>query len=277
MLLWASSFIAFKIAFTGFDPMVAVLGRMAFAAVAFVLLWSRIPKVRPTRADVGAMAFMSLCEPCLYFIFEAKALQNTTASQAGMITSLLPLLVALAAGVSLKERFTPRVWAGFALAILGAVWLSLAAEAQDNAPHPLLGNFLEFLAMVCATGYTVSCKHLSARHSPLFLTAVQSFAGTLFFLPILFLPDVTLPTSLPLLPTLAVLYLGVVITMGAYGLYNYGISKIPAGQAAAFVNLIPVFSAIMGITLLGETFTPYQYAAAVLVLGGVSLSQSHRG
>lgn len=276
MLLWASSFIAFKIAFTGFDPMVAVFGRMFMASVVFVVCWRRVPVVRPTRSEGLAMAFMAFCEPCLYFIFEAFALQNTTASQAGMITSLLPLLVALAAGASLKERFPARVWAGFVLAIVGAAWLSLAAEAQANAPAPLLGNFQEFLAMVCATGYTVSLKHLSARHHALFLTAVQSFAGMLFFLPALFLPGVELPSALPLAPTLAVVYLGVVITMGAYGLYNYGVSKLPAGQAAAFVNLIPVFSAAMGILILGETFTPFQYAAAALVLGGVSLSQSRR-
>ena len=187
---------------------------MALASVVFVVCWRRVPVVRPTRSEWLAMAFMAFCEPCLYFIFEAWALQNTTASQAGMITSLLPLLVALAAGVSLKERFPARAWAGFVLAIAGAVWLSLAAEAQANAPAPMLGNFQEFLAMVCATGYTVSLKHLSARHHALFLTAVQSFAGTLFFLPVLFLPGVTLPSTLPLGPTLAVVYLGVVITMG---------------------------------------------------------------
>lgn len=277
MLLWASSFIAFKVAFQGFDPMVAVFGRMLTAALAFLFFRRQLRTAPLAPGDLAALLFMSLCEPCLYFIFEAWALQNTTASQAGMITSLLPLLVALAAGWRLKERFAPRVWAGFALAIAGALWLSLAATAQENAPSPLLGNFQEFLAMVCATGYTIACKKLSARHSPLFLTAVQSFVGSVFFLPALFLPGVALPASFPLLPTLAVLYLGVFITMGAYGLYNYGISRIPAGQAAAFVNLIPVFTAVMGVTLLGERFTPTQCAAAALVLGGVFLSQSGRG
>ena len=47
-----------------------------------------------------------------------------------------------------------------------------------------------------------------------------------------------------------------------------------ANKAASYVNLIPVFSVIMGWLLLGETFTAGQTAAAAVVMAGVSLSQS---
>ena len=82
----------------------------------------------------------------------------------------------------IRERFglTP---AGFVLAVIGVCWLSLASEVSEGAPRPVLGNFLEFAAMVCATGYTLTLKKLSARYTPLFLTAIQAFIGALFFLP----------------------------------------------------------------------------------------------
>ena len=82
-------------------------------------------------------------------------MQNTSAAQAGMITALLPLLVAMGAYVFLHERITRTTLAGFLLAVVGAVWLSLAGEASSSAPAPLLGNFYEFLAMLCAMGYTM--------------------------------------------------------------------------------------------------------------------------
>jgi drug/metabolite transporter (DMT)-like permease len=61
--------------------------------------------------------------------------------------------------------------------------------------------------------------------------------------------------------------------MGAYGLYNYAVSKVPASQASAFVNLIPVFTVILGRIILDEHFTAVQYVASAIVIAGVFMSQ----
>ena len=92
-------------------------------------------------------------------------------------------------------------------------------------------------------------------------------------MPVLFFPSTTLPADPPLVDTLAVLYLGTFVTVGAYGLYNAGVSKIPASQATAYINLIPLFTLILGWLVLGETFSTLQYGASLLVLFGVVLSQ----
>jgi drug/metabolite transporter (DMT)-like permease len=51
------------------------------------------------------------------------------------------------------------------------------------------------------------------------------------------------------------------------------VSKIPASQASAFINLIPVCAVILGFIILGERFTPIQFVASALVLLGVFISQ----
>jgi drug/metabolite transporter (DMT)-like permease len=275
-LLWASSFVALKIAFQHFDPMVVIFGRMVVGSLCFVFIPGAFRHLEFRRGDWRLLAFMTLCEPCLYFIFEAKALENTSASQAGMVSAILPLLVAVAARVVLKERLTRRTLAGFFIAILGVCWLSLAAEAGVGAPRPLLGNFFEFLAMVCATGYIITLKRLTARFSPFFLTFVQAFVGSGFFFLLLFLPGTEIPTRFSPAGVGAVLYLGAFITLGAYGLYNFGVSRIPVSQATAFINLIPVFAVVFGWLILGETFTGTQYLAALIVFAGVYLSQDRR-
>ncbi|MCE5275706.1 MAG: DMT family transporter [Syntrophaceae bacterium] len=273
MVLWASSFIALKLAFAAYDPMVVIFGRMITASLGFCIGASFFRWSLPRREDLTLIGFMVVCEPCLYFLFEASALMNTSASQAGMITAMLPLMVAIAAGVYLKEVVTVRTIAGFIVAIMGACLLSLGAEVNHGAPNPVLGNFYEFMAMVFATGYTIALKRLSERYDPFFLTALQAFAGSIFYLPFLFLPSTTLPIRIDAVPAFSIAYLGIVVTMGAYGLYNYSVSKVPASQAAAFVNLIPVFTVILGWIVLGERFTPLQYVASGLVILGVFMSQ----
>jgi len=275
MILWASSFVALKVAFRTYHPMVVIFGRMAVASLCFLFFIRRFrfDLGRFQKGDLKAFLFMAGCEPCLYYLFEVRAIENTSASQAGIIAAMLPLLIAVAARYFLNERISKKTLAGFFMAIVGACWLSAAAVATTDSPNPVLGNFLEFLAMVSAVGYMITVKKLVFRYSPLFLTAFQAFAGAVFFLPFLFFESTKLPTRLEPVGACAIVYLGAFVTLGAYWLYNHGMSRIPATQASAFVNLIPAFCVLLGWLVLGEQLTHMQYIAAALIVLGVYISQ----
>lgn len=274
MVLWSSSFIALKIAFRVYDPMFVIFGRMLVASICFLLIGKRLARsLKYQKGDYKLILFMAICEPCLYFIFEAKAVENTTASQAGIITALLPILVMVAAALFLKEKVSKKAWSGALLAITGVLWLTAESSPSSDAPNPVLGNFLEFLAMVCATGYTISLKTLTDRYSPFLLTAIQALIGCVFYFPLLFLPSTELPHHFDPVSANAIIYLGVVVTLGAYGLFNYGIKYLPANQGTIFINLIPIFSVILGWLVLGESFTLFQFFSGILILGGVYYSQ----
>ena len=273
VLLWSSSFIALKFAFQRFDPMVVIFGRMFVASLGFLLVFKSLKQIDYRPGDWKLLAFMGICEPGFYFIFEALALTYTDASQAGMICALLPLMVATVARLTLGEPLTRRTVTGFGLAIVGAVTLSLVAESTDTASNPMLGNFLEFVAMICACGYMIALKKLTPRYNPWFLTMIQAFIGAIFYFPLLFIPSTTLPTTFDLPGMATIFYLGIFVTILAYGLYNYGMSKIPVGQASAFINLIPVITLVMGMVMLGERLNWMQYIASGVVIVGVFISQ----
>ena len=55
-----------------------------------------------------------------------------------------------------------------------------------------------------------------------------------------------------------------------------GVSDIGAGRAGIFVNLVPVFAAILAVSILHEPFQWYHGAALTLVLVGIGLSERHR-
>jgi drug/metabolite transporter (DMT)-like permease len=273
MILWASSFIALKLAFVDYHPMVVIAGRMVVASLAFFFLLPRFRSIRIRHQDLKLMGFMALCEPCLYFIFEALALKNTSPSQAAVITTMLPLLVSVASALFLAEKFSLQNVVGLGVAMAGAFGLSIGGEISVQAPAPLLGNFYEFLAMVCATAYTIAIKKLTSRYSPLFLTAVQAWVGALFFLPMLLLPEVQIPDTLILVPTAAIIYLGLAVTILAYGSYNYALSAMDAGKASIYVNLIPLFTMLLSWIFFKESFTLFQYFAGFVIFFGVGLSQ----
>ncbi|MGU1663355.1 DMT family transporter [Pseudomonas aeruginosa] len=297
MALWGSSYVVLKVAFRELPPFWVIFGRMALGSLVFLVAWRWRGRIDYRPGDWKYLLGLAVCEPCLYFLCESFALQYTSAAQAGMITALLPLLVAVGAWLLLHERIGRMTWIGFGLAVLGSIWLSLAGEPDLHAPQPLLGNFFELLAMLCATGYTLLLKHLSARYSAFALTAMQAFVGTLFFLPLArarpppprhppagtpgggggrgwaALARADLPSQPSALGIQAVVYLGVVVTVGAYGLYNFGVGRLPASQASGFINLIPVFTLVFAALFLGETLNGPQMLAAGLVFIGVAISQ----
>ncbi len=276
VFLWASSFIVLKIALAVYDPMIVIFGRMMLASLCIIFFLPSLRKQKFQKGDFKLLVFMAFCEPCMYFIFESHAMLYTSASEAGMIVAALPLLMAVSARFILGEKLSRKTLLGFVLAVTGGIWLSIYSSSTESSPNPALGNFLEFLAMCCAVGYMTILKKMTARYSAVFITAFQATMGALFYLPLLALPTTVLPTEFHPAAAFSIVYLGIGITLGAYGLYNYGMSRLPASQTSAYVNLIPVFTLIMGWTILDEKLNTMQLLAAGLVMFGVILSQDHR-
>jgi len=273
MFIWGSSFIALKSAMADLGEFTVIFLRMLIASACFLYFIKGFCKYNFTRNDIKYILLLCAFEPCLYFIFEAKALLYTSASQAGMITSLMPLITAIAAGYYLKEIISRQLLFGSIIAMFGAIWLSVQATTSASAPNPMLGNFLELCAMASGAGYTIVARYLSEKFSALFITAIQAFIGAIFFFPFFIYEYFTKEMNFTTESILWLVYLGVVVTLGGYGLYNFALTKIQASKAAMFVNLIPVFTLILAFFVLGEKLTTQGLIASATILIGVILSQ----
>ena len=271
MAIWGSTFVAMKVLVVDLPPMFILFWRMVFALGAFILLWKWVFKGnRYQSGDIFYFILMGLFEPCLYFMLESEALVHTSAGQAGMVTALFPIMLAVAAYWFFAERVGRFQVFGLFLGVAGVVWMTLVSEQVEMAPNPLLGNSLEALAMMSAIGYTLMVKRLSARYTPLFLTSLQAVAGIVFFgVGLMF--EVP-PEKVEVHHWWILVYLGVGATLGAYGLYNYVVSKVPASQVAGYINLIPVFAVGCSVVFLGEVIGLTQLMAMMLIFVGIALS-----
>lgn len=273
VLLWGTSFAAMKAALAGFPPMAVVWIRMALGSLIFLPFWRKVPKPEYRRGDWKWLVLLGLFEPCLYFLLEGYAINLTTSSQAGMVSAIVPLLVAAGAALFLKERLPLPAVIGIALSVGGVVVLSLAGSSAANAPAPALGNTLELMAMVSAAGYMLIAKRMSARYSPWLLTGLQSLMGALFFLPGALLSNPATWLAAPRSAWIGALYLGCFVTLGGFGLYNMAVSRMPASRAAMSINLIPLIAVATGWLVLGEALTPLQGVACAAIVGGVVLGE----
>jgi drug/metabolite transporter (DMT)-like permease len=274
VLFWGTSFVAMKTALDSFPPMVVVWLRMAVAAVAFVPFWRRLPRPDYRRGDWKVLALASLCIPCLYYLGEGYAVRFTTSSQAGVISAIVPLLVAGGAWLVLKERLTWRGAVGIALSLGGVATLSLGGGAQANASNPVLGNLLELGAMFAAAGSMLAIKHLSIRYDPWLLTGMQAVVGAVFFAPLALTAGPVAWGAATPAAWGCVAYLGIAVSLGAFGLYNSALKMMPASRASLSINLVPAVALISGWAIRGESLSWVQLAACAVIVGAVVFAES---
>lgn len=273
--LWSSSFVGMKIALREIAPLTIIWLRLVCASIVVLPMLRRGIGANRKPGDWKWLAMIALFQPCLYFTLESYALQYTSASEAGTISATMPLMVAVLAAVFLRERASLTMLAGLLLSCGGVAWLTLAGSPSADGINPVLGNSLECVAMLAAAGYTLGLRKLEGRYGPWALTGIQSFAGFVWFLPgavVSGFPDIaSLAAIWP--SVLAVVYMGVFVSLGAFWCYNYALAHVPAGRASVFINMIPVITLLLGWAMLNEHLAPVQYLACVVVLAGVCLSQ----
>jgi drug/metabolite transporter (DMT)-like permease len=273
VILWGTSFVATKAALTGFGPLVVAAMRMLISSSVMLPLWSRVPTPDRRPGDWRLLAVIALSYPCLYYVFEGNALTLTTAGQAGTVSALVPLLVAVGARVFMSEHLSGRAVIGLIVSLLGVVVLSAASPTQASAPAPVLGNALEVLAMASYAVSMLTLKRLTIRYNPWFLTGLQFLVGALLFLPAVLLTPVDAWGRAPIAAWIGIVYMGLLVTILPAGLYNFALSRMAAGRTAMAINMVPVVALVTGWAMLGDRLAPLQLVACAVVLGGVVLGQ----
>ena len=273
VLFWGFSFVGMRVVLRELSPMTIMWCRMITALIVILPFIRKLLPDTYRTGDWKLLIPMVLFQPCLYFLFETNALLLTTSTQAGVISAAVPVFVIIGARLFFRESMTKATIAGLVLSITGVVFLTAGQGAGESAPNPVLGNLIEIAATVFAAGNLLLIKKLSGRYSPWTLIAMQIIAGTIFFTPGFFQLLKTDPSIWSLRLVLILLYLGVFVSLAAFALYYWAISKLTVSKASTFINLIPVVVIITGWIILGESLTAIQLLAAIGVIIGVILSQ----
>ena len=280
VVLWGTSYAVTKSAYGSVPPMYVVWCRMIMAMVAFLIILplarklnGASPMARYQKGDWKLLGLAMLFIPCLYYAFEGYAISFTSSSQAGVVTAVMPLIVALTAWAVLRETPTARTVVAALVSVAGVALLSLSGQHAADATNPLLGNMLEMGAMLAAAGSTLVVKRLSTRYSPLLLTGLQMVAGSVFFAPLALCSGPFHWAHTPASAWASIAYLGVGCGLGAFALYNSALRLLPASRTALAVNVVPVVALITGWVALNETLSWLQIVACVVILGSVVVAQ----
>jgi drug/metabolite transporter (DMT)-like permease len=273
-LFWGNSFIAVKVIVQHVSPLELVTVRFVPVALIFaaLLLPTRGREVwAMVRADGWRLAFLGLTGAVLYNTFLGWGETRVAAGTASLIIALNPTFIYTLSILVLGEPFLWRRALGLAVAFAGLFvivrWGSGRPIALDDVGYALI----VMLAPLNWAVYTISGKTVIARHPPLLVVGVSMIFAGLFSL-VFVRPS--LIAQLPTLPASfwwAVLFLAVPCTVFAFVVWFGALERMPAGRAAGFIYLVPMFAVTFSRWLLDEPVTPALLLGAAILIAGVYL------
>jgi drug/metabolite transporter (DMT)-like permease len=268
--LWGSAFVAIRDAGRTLSPGSLTLGRLLVSSVVLAVAASIWREPLPRPRDLLRIAAFGVLFLGVYSVTLNSAERRVDASTAAMVINTGPIVIAILAGLLLKEGFPRWLFAGCAVAFAGCVVIGLAS-AHANAHAGLGIGLLVVAALAYATAVVIQ-KSALARASPLQVTWLGCATATVVCLP--FAP--TLIADLDgggLAPIAWILYLGLVPTALGFATYSYALRRVPAGRLASLAYLIPVVATLLGWAALGETPPALAAVGGALCLAGVVIAR----
>lgn len=201
--------------------------------------------------------------------------QYTTAINLALIgTTSSPILSVIFAAIILKEKISTMRAIGMLVCITGILVL-LSKGDFHNLLHL---HFTKGDAWVLGAGLAFAVYNTMVRKKPVTVSPINFlfviFAlGTLLLTPFFIRETTEVPAIQWKVSTvLIILYLGLGASALCFWIWNIAIRNLGAGRAALFGNLIPVFSTLEAILLLGEEVNWVHGLSFSLVIAGLLLA-----
>jgi drug/metabolite transporter (DMT)-like permease len=201
------------------------------------------------------------------------AYQFTTALNGGVVSTVQPALTVLLSALLFRDMINRKQLTGLILATLGVlVIVSRGDPAVLLALQFNIGDLMLVFAMFSVALYNVLLRKLPAAiNVPVLLLIVQTF-GCAVTLPVYIAETILYrPVPVTFVSIGALLWIGIAVTAIAVGLNNAAVLSMGANKASIGNYLRSIFTALLAIGLLGESFEPFHGVALALVIGGVWL------
>lgn len=272
-LLWSGNFVAGRGLRGQIDPLTLNFLRWSVAFLLIVpYVWRQVD-LAVLRREWRLILALGATGLGAFHTLVYGALQTTTALNALLVLSLVPMVTLLGSSLFWRERPSRGQIVGSLVSVVGAVVLITRGNLADVLANGFnTGDLWMLLGVVIWAGYSLLLRRRPKDLPPAVALAGSAAAALMLMGPLLALFH---PTPMEALTAPAVLigifYIAVFSSAAGFILWSYGVAQIGPARAQQFIHLMPIFGAILAFVVLGEVPTAVQGAGALLVLAGLAI------
>jgi drug/metabolite transporter (DMT)-like permease len=275
-LMWGGNAVVSRVAVNDVSPMMLTFLRWSIACTLLLLFmhkqisidWPIILKHWKLVGVMGAIGFT-----CYNGIFYVAA-HHTTALNMTILQGAIPLYVLVGSVIVFGNRLSGQQILGSFIAFLGI--LTVAAQGDLVRLKDLslnIGDVYMIVACLFYAGYTLALRYRPQTSGIAFFTGV-ALAAFITSIPVVGYEILTQTVQWPTARGWwIVLFVGIFPSLLSQIFFMRGVELIGAARAGIFINLVPVFGALMAVLLLGEPFGLYHAVSLALVLGGIWITE----
>ena len=279
-LLWAGNAIVGRLVRDAVPPM--TLNWLRWSLALLILLPLGRAMLRPGSGlltDWRRYALLGLLGVGLYNALQYLALQSSTPINVTLVAAGMPVWMMLVGALFFGAPLRRRQVEGAVLSIVGVVLVLSRGEWQQLlALRLVIGDLYMVLATICWSFYSWLLTQPKDRPAvradwAAFLLA-QVMYGVLWSGALAAIEWSAAPRHIDWSPTvlavLAFVAIGPAVT--AFRCWGAGVQRAGPGISAFFINLTPLFTALLSAAFLGELPQLYHVAAFGLIVGGIVVS-----
>jgi drug/metabolite transporter (DMT)-like permease len=252
-------------------PSVALVGfRVGGAALALLLLARMSGNLQAIKTgDWRLLIVSSMLGLVLNQLLFTKGLSLTTAINATLLSTTIPVFTLLVGVILGTDRATLRRLLGIAVAAGGVLYLIGPGRPQFSSATRA-GDLLIVSNSLCYGAYIAVSKDLVKRYNALTVITWIFLVGCVVTLPAaaISLTHVSL-SAISWKVWLAVLYIALIPTAGAYYLNAWALARVPPSTVAVYVYLQPLIAFALAPLILGESLSWRTIVASLLIFTGV--------
>ncbi|MFW1676923.1 DMT family transporter [Pontibacter sp. JAM-7] len=276
VLFWSGNFIVARAIHLDIPPITLAFSRWSLALL-IILPWllPRIIRQWPLiRSHWRRLLFFGVIGVAGFNTQVYLGLQSTTASNAVLMQSLVPVLIVLFSALALGEKGHLRQWLGIALSLLGVtILISQGLLANLTSLQFNSGDLWILGAVTVWAIYSIGLRWKPKSLDGFTFFGCTVIIGVVFLLPFTLLEiNHTDTNDWPQSVWLSILYMAIFPSILSYLFWNKGVELLGAAKSGLYIHLMPVIGLTLSVLLLDETLLGFHLWGTLLIFIGLYLA-----
>ena len=254
-------------------------GALVFLLFSLILPKSIAPKEKIAKNDYAKIFLAGILMIAFNQGLYITGIGFTSPVDSTVMSTMTPIFTMILAAIFLGMPITWMKILGIVTGLAGAITLILASsQATYEASNPMLGDFMCFIAQVCASIYYVFFKDIINKYAPWTIMKWMFLSAAAIYIPGT-LPWLIKVDFLHLAPSiwLSIAYIVFFATFICYLMIPYAQRMLKPTAVSMYTYFQPAFSAMLSAVLGIATFGWDKIGATLLIFIGVGLVTQSRG
>lgn len=272
-IIWGAAFPIYKLTLVQVPPFTFLFLRFFLGAL--IILPFTYKNLKIKSKDIPTLIFLSIAGITLTISFLNFGLSYSSSINAPIIMSASPLILIIGSFLYLKEKLRKKVVAGTLISFLGVLVIVLMPVFGKGLDGTVNGNLFLVFAGIFSVVHALLLKKILPNYNALTIIFWSFLIGSLPVIP--FVSNEFSQTHwinyIHTETVLGIIFAVLLATAFAHSIFAYGIKYIKASEVGIFSYIDPVATILVAVPLLNEVITPTYVIAALLVFGGIFISE----